>query len=108
MELINDIYSQLEYLASQITERIFMRFPAAKSTVMEYICEIIGKERDHTREIVEAVIDAEQNYLFTNDLEYKTNRQNIVPEADSHSDPHGVRGGPGGQGGPGGPGGAGG
>jgi len=26
---------------------------------MEYICEIIGKERDHCREIVEAVIDAE-------------------------------------------------
>jgi hypothetical protein len=41
---------------------------------MEYICEIIGKERDHCREIVEAVIDAEQNYLFTNDLDYKTNR----------------------------------
>ena len=51
---------------------------------MEYICEIIGKERDHCREIVEAVIDAEQNYLFTNDLEYKTNRQSIVPEAEKN------------------------
>jgi hypothetical protein len=60
-----------------------MRFPAARSQVMEYICEIIGKERDHTREIVEAVVDAEQNYLFTNDLEYKTNRQSIVPEDQS-------------------------
>lgn len=84
LELIQDIYAQLEFLASQIVERIFMRFPAARAQVMEYICEIIGKERDHCREIVEAVIDAEQNYLFTNDLEYKTNRQSIVPEADKN------------------------
>ena len=41
---------------------------------MEIICDVVGKERDHTREIVEAVIDAEQNYLFTNDLDYKSNR----------------------------------
>jgi len=59
VELIMDIYAQLEYLASTITDKIFMRFPAAKTVVMEYICEIIGKERDHCREIVEAVIDAE-------------------------------------------------
>jgi len=59
IELIMDIYAQLEYLASTITYKIFMRFPAAKTVVMEYICEIIGKERDHCREIVEAVIDAE-------------------------------------------------
>ena len=82
LELISDIYAQLEFLTGQIVDRIFMRFPAARGVVMEYICEIIGAERDHCREIVEAVIDAEQNYLFTNDLEYKINRQSIVPEAD--------------------------
>jgi len=71
-----------------------MRFPAARSQVMEYICEIIGKERDHCREIVEAVIDAEQNYLFTNDLEYKTNRQSIVPEADNENNNSGPGSGP--------------
>jgi hypothetical protein len=59
MELISDIYAQLEFLASSIVDRIFMRFPSARAVVMEYICEIIGAERDHTREIVEAVIDAE-------------------------------------------------
>lgn len=59
LELISDIYAQLEFLASSIVDRIFMRFPSARAVVMEYICEIIGAERDHTREIVEAVIDAE-------------------------------------------------
>lgn len=79
LELIQDIYAQLEFLASQIVDRIFMRFPSARGVVMEIICDVIGKERDHCREIVEAVVDAEQNYLFTNDLEYKSNRQSIVP-----------------------------
>lgn len=59
LELISDIYAQLEYIGSTIVDRIFMRFPAARGVVMEYICEIIGAERDHAREIVEAVIDAE-------------------------------------------------
>lgn len=56
-----------------------MRFPSARGIVMEIICDVIGKERDHCREIVEAVVDAEQNYLFTNDIDYKSNRQSIVP-----------------------------
>jgi len=71
-----------------------MRFPAARSQVMEYICDIIGKERDRCREIVEAVIDAEQNYLFTNDLDYKTNRQSIVPEAGNENNNSGPGSGP--------------
>jgi hypothetical protein len=39
----------------------------------------LSAERDHAREIVEAIIDSEQNYLFTNDLDYKENRSSIVP-----------------------------
>lgn len=85
LELIQDIYAQLEFLCSQIVDRIFMRFPAARGVVMEIICDVVGKERDHTREIVEAVIDAEQNYLFTNDLDYKSNRQSIVPGQDEEA-----------------------
>lgn len=46
---------------------------------MDIITTVLSIERDHCREIVEAVIDAEQNYLFTNDSEYKDNRQSIVP-----------------------------
>jgi hypothetical protein len=41
---------------------------------MDIIISVLSKERDHAREIVDAVIDAEQNYLFTNDADYKDNR----------------------------------
>ena len=79
VELLQDVYSQLEQLASSIIERIFMRFPSLRTVIMDIITTVLSIERDHCREIVEAVIDAEQNYLFTNDADYKDNRQSIVP-----------------------------
>ena len=56
-----------------------MRCPSIRPEIMDIICQVLQAERDHTREIVEAVIDAEQNYIFTNDDEYKLTRTSIVP-----------------------------
>lgn len=42
--------------------------------IMDIIVKVLSKERDHAREIVEAIIDSEQNYLFTNDYNYKNDR----------------------------------
>ena len=63
-------------------ERIFMRCPAIRPEIMDIICQVLQAERDHCRDIVEAVIDAEQNYIFTNDEDYKLNRTSIVPQED--------------------------
>jgi len=41
--------------------------PTLRPLIMEIIVSILQRERDHSRELVEAVIDAEQNYLFVND-----------------------------------------
>ena len=38
--------------------------------VMDVIIKVISKEREKAIEIVEAIIDSEQNYLFTNDPVY--------------------------------------
>lgn len=46
--------------------------------IMEIITKVLMKERDKAREVVEALIDSEQNYLFTNDRDYKENRSDIV------------------------------
>jgi hypothetical protein len=46
--------------------------------IMDIIVKVLSKERDHAREIIEALIDSEQNYLFTNDQNYKDNRSDIV------------------------------
>ena len=80
LELIQDCYAQLEALASSIVERIFMRVPALRPEIMDIICQVLQRERDHTRELVEAVIDSEQNYMFVNDADYKENRTSIVPQ----------------------------
>ena len=58
-----------------------MRVPTLRPLIMEIIVSIWQRERDHARELVEAVIDAEQNYLFVNDADYKENRTSIVPQA---------------------------
>jgi len=47
--------------------------------IMDIIVKVLAQERDRAREVVEAIIDSEQNYLFTNDTAYKTNRTDIVP-----------------------------
>lgn len=78
LELIQDTYQQLEQIASSIVDKIFQRFPSLVPEIMDVIVKCISKERDHAREIVEAIIDSEQNYLFTNDLDYKENKQSII------------------------------
>lgn len=47
---------------------------------MDIIVKCISTERDKAREVVEAIIDSEQNYLFTNDLDYKENKSSIIAE----------------------------
>lgn len=46
--------------------------------IMEIIIKVLSRERERTREVVEAILDSEQEYLFTNDREYKDNRSEIV------------------------------
>jgi hypothetical protein len=50
--------------------------------VMDVITTVLQDEREKTRAIVESIIDAEQNYLFTNDMDYLQNRTDIVPQAE--------------------------
>lgn len=67
LELIQDTYSQLEQLASGIVNKIFQRFPSMIPEVMEIIVRTLSKERERTRELVEALVDSE-GFLFTNDV----------------------------------------
>ena len=59
-----------------------MRFPSMRPVIMDIITQVLVSERDHARELVEAIIDAEQNYIFTNDNDYKENRSSIVTQAE--------------------------
>lgn len=69
---------------------------------MEIIVKCLSQERDKAREVVEAIIDSEQNYLFTNDLDYKENKTSIMTDpSGQNSAQRALEGGPGGPGGPG-------
>ena len=80
LELLQDVYGQLEFIASSIVNKIFQRFPAMIPIIMDIIIRTISKEKEHARDVVEALLDSEQNYLFTNDKLYKENRSSIVPQ----------------------------
>lgn len=47
--------------------------------MMEIIVRCLSKERERCREVVEAILDSEEEYLFTNDKDYKNSRAEIVP-----------------------------
>ncbi len=60
----------LEQMAQGIVDRIFARFPTMIPEVMEIITNVLQAEKENARGIVESIIDSEQNYLFTNDMDY--------------------------------------
>jgi hypothetical protein len=57
-------------MAQGIVDRIFARFPTMIPEVMEIITNVLQAEKENARGIVESIIDSEQNYLFTNDMDY--------------------------------------
>ena len=59
LDLLQDVYFMLEQMAQCIVERIFSRFPSLIPEVMDIIVTVIQDEREKTRAIVEAIIDAE-------------------------------------------------
>ncbi len=85
-------------MAQGIVEKIFSRFPTMIPEVMDIITQVVQGEREKTRGIVEAIIDSEQNYLFTNDMDYLQNRTDIVPQADNANNANAPNAGAGGQG----------
>jgi len=70
----------LEQMCQGIVDKIFQRFPSMIPEVMDIIVNVLQDEREKTRVIVESLIDAEQNYSFTNDTDYLSNRTDIVPQ----------------------------
>lgn len=71
LDCLSDVYSQLETLCAQIIDRTFMRFPSLRPVIMDIIVQILVELRENTRRLVEAIIDSELNYHFTNNADIK-------------------------------------
>ncbi len=52
--------------------------------MMEIITGVLIAERDRTRDFIDALVDAEQNYHFTNDWDYITQHSDIVPPTEEN------------------------
>lgn len=69
--LVQDVYAQLETMALAIIERIFVHFPVLKPEIIEITMDILQEQRKRTLEIVDAILEAEQNYFFTNEADFE-------------------------------------
>mmetsp|Transcript_35812 Transcript_35812/g.41776 ORF Transcript_35812/g.41776 Transcript_35812/m.41776 type:complete len:789 (+) Transcript_35812:42-2408(+) len=85
LDLVNTVYAYLEEVAIGLIGKLFYRFPMLIGEFQEMVCKYMQVERDSCRAIVESIVDAEQGYLFTNDMDYITNRTNVVPKENTQT-----------------------
>lgn len=56
-----------------------LRFPSIIDEITDCTFKVLRDEKENTRQIIENMIESEQCYVFTNDVEYMTKRTNIIP-----------------------------
>jgi len=57
-----------------------MRFPSTKNEIMEIVSKTLYEQMERTKKVVDAIIESENGYQFTNDKFYLENWTEIVPE----------------------------
>ena len=67
IDCLNEVHMYLESLADGIAQKVFSRFPVVIPIMMESVQRVLANEKERARKVVQGIIDAESNYLFTND-----------------------------------------
>lgn len=80
LDCLSDCHSYIEQMADEICDRTFMRFPSTKNEIMEIVSKTLYNQMERTKWVVDAIIEAENGYQFTNDKNYLESRTEIVPE----------------------------
>jgi len=70
LECVQSVASTLELLAQRIAATVFRRFPKLGECVLEMTCNIIERQKDAARVVVEQQVESSVGYLFTNDPHY--------------------------------------
>lgn len=79
LDCLNEVHMYLETLADSIAQKVFVRFPVVIPLILESVNRVLGNEKERARKVVQGIIDAESNYLFTNDQSYIRERSEVVP-----------------------------
>jgi len=80
LELLNNVHLYLESISSQLIDKIFARFPAIIDDINDIVNKALKEEKDISKELIENVIESERTYIFTNDIEYMTQRTSFIPQ----------------------------
>merc|ERR1719159_1117952 len=70
IECVHNVAAALDVLAQRMAQAVFRRFPKLADIALEMTQNIIAREKDAARIIVEQQISAHTGYLFTNDPIY--------------------------------------
>ncbi|KAL8272136.1 hypothetical protein Esti_003979 [Eimeria stiedai] len=80
MDCLDRVAQTLENLSQRVAGKVFCRFPALAERVLEISQEILLREKDLTREILQHDVDAEMGYLFTNDERYLQDHGTMITQ----------------------------
>mmetsp|Transcript_13179 Transcript_13179/g.13285 ORF Transcript_13179/g.13285 Transcript_13179/m.13285 type:complete len:336 (-) Transcript_13179:43-1050(-) len=83
LDCLNNVHSYLDQLSHKIIERVFYRFPSLVAEIGDISSHVLIKERENCRIIVEELVDSEEGYIFTNDVEYLAKRTDLIPKSDN-------------------------
>lgn len=79
LDLLAECHMYIEQLADEIAQKVFSRFPAVVNDIMEIVSRCLMTQKEKANKVVEAIIESEQGYLFTNDKEYMEKCTDIIP-----------------------------
>jgi hypothetical protein len=84
-DLLAECHLYIEQLAEEIAQKVFYRFPSVVNEMMELVSKCLMDVKNKAGRVVDAIIDSEEGYLFTNDREYMEKCTDIVPANDGDS-----------------------
>jgi len=79
LELLNNVHLYLESIANQLVDKIFARFPTIIDEINDIVNRALLEEKETTKDLIENVIESERTYIFTNDIDYMTQRTSLIP-----------------------------
>jgi dynamin 1-like protein len=82
LDLLAECHLYIEQLAEEIAQKVFSRFPGVVNDIMEIVSRCLMDRKEKANKVVQAIIESEEGYLFTNDKEYMEKCTDIVPVED--------------------------
>lgn len=79
VECVHNVASALDLLAQRMSQAVFRRFPGLAEVALEMTQNIIQREKEFAKVIVEQQVAAHTGYLFTNDDDYLTKHGSMEP-----------------------------